>query len=115
MMPVSGITNGSQPVLGFNYGAKEYKRVRSGIKFMSIVCIVYTTLIWLVLRMFPEFFIRIFNSEPELIQKGVPSMNIYFFGFFAMSLQFSGQSTYVALGKSKQAVFFSLLRKIIIV
>ncbi|WP_461615229.1 MATE family efflux transporter [Clostridium sp. Marseille-QA1073] len=115
MMPVSGITNGSQPVLGFNYGAKEYKRVRSGIKFMSIVCIVYTTLIWLTLRMFPEFFIRIFNSEPELIQKGIPSMNIYFFGFFAMSLQFAGQSTYVALGKSKQAVFFSLLRKIIIV
>ncbi|WP_454055311.1 MATE family efflux transporter [Clostridium sp. Marseille-Q7071] len=115
MMPVSGITNGSQPVLGFNYGAKEYKRVRSGIKFMSIVCILYTTLIWLVLRMFPEFFIRIFNSEPELIQKGIPSMNIYFFGFFAMSLQFAGQSTYVALGKSKQAVFFSLLRKIIIV
>ena len=115
MMPVSGITNGSQPVLGFNYGAKEYKRVRSGIKFMSIVCILYTTLIWLILRMFPEFFIRIFNSEPELIQKGIPSMNIYFFGFFAMSLQFAGQSTYVALGKSKQAVFFSLLRKIIIV
>ncbi len=115
MMPVSGITNGSQPVLGFNYGAKEYKRVRSGIKFMSIVCIVYTTLIWITLRMFPEFFIRIFNSEPELIQKGIPSMNIYFFGFFAMSLQFAGQSTYVALGKSKQAVFFSLLRKIIIV
>lgn len=115
MMPVSGITNGSQPVLGFNYGAKEYTRVRSGIKFMSIVCILYTTLIWLILRMFPEFFIRIFNSEPELIQNGVPSMNIYFFGFFAMSLQFSGQSTYVALGRSKQAVFFSLLRKIIIV
>ncbi len=115
MMPVSGITNGSQPVLGFNYGAKEYKRVRSGIKFMSIVCILYTTLIWLILRMFPEFFIRIFNSEPELIQKGIPSMNIYFFGFFAMSLQFAGQSTYVALGRSKQAVFFSLLRKIIIV
>lgn len=115
MMPVSGITNGSQPVLGFNYGAKEYKRVRSGIKFMSIVCILYTTFIWLILRMFPEFFIRIFNSEPELIQNGVPSMNIYFFGFFAMSLQFSGQSTYVALGRSKQAVFFSLLRKIIIV
>lgn len=115
MMPVSGITNGSQPVLGFNYGAKEYRRVRSGIKFMSIVCILYTTLIWIILRMFPEFFIRIFNSEPELIQKGIPSMNIYFFGFFAMSLQFAGQSTYVALGKSKQAVFFSLLRKIIIV
>ncbi|WP_138207620.1 MATE family efflux transporter [Haloimpatiens lingqiaonensis] len=115
MMPVRGITNGSQPVLGFNYGAKEYGRVRSGIKFMSVVCIIYTFALWLILRTFPEFFIRIFNNNPELIKNGVPAMNIYFFGFFMMSLQFSGQSTYVALGKSKQAIFFSLLRKIIIV
>ncbi|WP_035291920.1 MATE family efflux transporter [Clostridium sp. KNHs214] len=115
IMPVRGITNGSQPVLGFNYGAKEYGRVRSGIKFMSVVCIIYTFVLWLILRTFPEFFIRIFSNDPELIKKGVPAMNIYFFGFFMMSLQFSGQSTYVALGKSKQAIFFSLLRKIIIV
>ena len=115
MMPVHGITNGSQPVLGFNYGAKKYERVRSGIKFMSIVCIIYASLIWLVLRIFPEFFIKIFNSDPALIKSTVPAMNMYFFGFFMMSLQFSGQSTYVALGKSKQAIFFSLLRKIIIV
>ncbi|WP_102399866.1 MATE family efflux transporter [Haloimpatiens massiliensis] len=115
IMPVRGITNGSQPILGFNYGAKKYDRVRSGIKFMSIVCILYTTIIWIVLRAFPEFFIRIFNNNPELIKKGIPAMNTYFFGFFMMSLQFSGQSTYVALGKSKHAITFTLLRKIIIV
>ena len=65
--------------------------------------------------LFPEFFIHIFNSEPELIADGVPALNLYFFGFFMMSLQFSGQSVFVALGRSKQAVFFSLLRKAIIV
>ncbi|WP_392486165.1 MATE family efflux transporter [Haloimpatiens sp. FM7315] len=115
IMPVHGITSASQPVLGFNYGAKKYHRVISGIKFLSIVCICYTSIMWLVLRIFPEFFIKIFNNDKELITKGVPCINLYFFGFFMMSLQIAGQATYVALGKSKQAIFFSLLRKIIIV
>ena len=64
---------------------------------------------------FPHFFIHLFNSDPELIEKGVPAMRIYFAGIFMMSLQFAGQSTAVALGRSKQAVFFSLFRKVIIV
>ncbi|MBS6860840.1 MAG: MATE family efflux transporter [Clostridiales bacterium] len=114
-MPVNGLTNGAQPVMGYNYGAHLYSRVRSGIRFTSIVCILYTTLAWIILMMAPEFFIHIFNSDPELIADGVPALNLYFFGFFMMSLQFSGQSVFVALGKSKQAVFFSLLRKAIIV
>ena len=64
---------------------------------------------------FPEFFIRIFNQDPELVAAGVPAMQIYYFGFFMMSLQFAGQAVFVALGKSKKAVFFSIFRKIIIV
>ncbi|MGN1141815.1 MAG: MATE family efflux transporter [Oliverpabstia sp.] len=114
-MPVQGITNASQPVLGYNFGAKEYRRVKEGIKFMSITCIIYTTVIWIVLLVFPKPFIHIFNSSSQLLKLGVPSMTIYFFGFFMMSLQFSGQSTFVALGRSKNAVFFSLFRKVIIV
>ena len=114
-MPVSGVTNSAQPVLGFNYGAGKYKRVRSGIKFMSIVCIAYTTVVWAILYVFPEFFIHIFNQDAELTLAAVPAIHVYYFGFFTMSLQFAGQSVYVALGKSKQAVFFSLFRKAIIV
>ena len=114
-MPVSGVTNSAQPVLGFNYGAGKYKRVRSGIKFMSIVCIAYTTVVWAILYVFPEFFIHIFNQDAELTIAAVPAIHVYYFGFFTMSLQFAGQSVYVALGKSKQAVFFSLFRKAIIV
>ena len=114
-MPVSGITSAAQPVLGFNYGAAKYRRVREGIRFMSITCIVYTTIIWLILLVFPRPFIHHFNSSPELLTLGVPSKTIYFFGFFMMSFQFSGQSTFVALGHSRQAVFFSIFRKIIIV
>ena len=114
-MPVSGVTNSAQPVLGFNYGAKEYKRVRQGIVFTSICSVVYTTLIWLCVHEFPEFFIRIFNRNGDLLAEGVPAMRIYFFGFFLMSLQFAGQAVFVGLGKSRYAVFFSIFRKVIIV
>ena len=114
-MPVQGITNAAQPVMGFNYGAKKLRRVREGIRFMSLVCILYTTAIWIILLIFPKPFIHLFNSNSQLLQLGVPSMTIYFFGFFMMSFQFSGQSTFVALGRSKSAIFFSLFRKVIIV
>ncbi len=114
-MPVNGITQGAQPVMGYNYGAKEYKRVKDSIVFMSAVSVVYTALVWLLVHGFPDFFIRIFNQDPEILRAGVPAMQIYYFGYFFMSLQFAGQSAFVALGKSKNAVFFSIFRKIIIV
>lgn len=114
-LPIQGITNASQPVLGFNYGAKQYKRIWKGIRFVTVTSVLYMLLAWLVVFLFPEPLMRIFNSDPALIAKGVPSMHIYFFGFFMMALQFAGQSTFVGLGQSKQAVFFSLFRKIVIV
>ena len=113
--PVMGITNAAQPVIGFKFGAGEYKRVRSGIQFMSAVCVGYTAAVWLCLFLFPQAFIRLFTSDPALLAAGVPSMHVYFFGFFMMALQFAGQSTNTALGRARQAVFFSLLRKAVIV
>ncbi|RGC06369.1 MATE family efflux transporter [Enterocloster citroniae] len=114
-MPVNGMTNSSQPVMGFNYGAGEYGRVRKSIVFVSVACIIYTVIMWLFVHGCPEFFIRIFNREGELVEAGIPAMRVYFFGFFMMSLQFSGQAVFVGLGKSKKAVFFSIFRKVIIV
>lgn len=114
-MPVMGITHGSQPVLGYNYGAKQYHRVRQGIVFTSIVGAVYTTLTWILIMVMPEVFIRLFNDEAEMILYGVDALKLYFFGFFMMSFQFAGQSTFTGLGRSKSAVFFSLLRKAFIV
>ena len=115
IMPVHGVTNSAQPVMGFNYGAKEYGRVKQAILFTSIFSIFYTTLAWALLHGFPEFFIRMFNQDQALIEAGVPALRLYFFGFFMMSLQFAGQAVFVALGKSKQAVFFSIFRKVVIV
>ena len=114
-MPVTGVTHGAQPIMGYNYGAKEYKRVWQALTFMSAVSIVYTTVMWLFVHSFPEWFIRIFNQDPEILAAGVPAMQVYYFGFCFMSLQFAGQSVFVALGRSRSAVFFSIFRKVIIV
>lgn len=114
-MPVMGVMNGATPVLSFNYGAKNYNRVLEAIKFMSITTIIYTFVSWLILVLYPQPFIKLFNDDPSLTSACISSINIYFFGFFMMALQFAGQTTFTALGKSKQAVFFSIFRKIVIV
>ena len=82
---------------------------------MSLCCIGYTVAIWGILHLFPVFFIHIFNTQPDLVEAAIPSMQIYYFGFFMMSLQFSGQTVFQALGKAKFAIFFSILRKVVIV
>lgn len=114
-MPIQGITNGCQPVLGYNYGAGEYRRVRQGIRFTACLGVGYSLVVWAIVMLFPEALIRIFNNEADLIAAGIPAFRIYFATFFCMSLQFIGQSVFVGLGRSKQAVFFSLLRKAFIV
>lgn len=112
---IVGITSGAQPVLGFNYGAGEYKRVKKAILFTSLIGFLYTTTVWAVVMLEPGFFIRMFSDSPAMVAPGKEALKLYFFGFFFMSFQFAGQSTFVALGKSRYSVFFSLFRKVIIV
>jgi Na+-driven multidrug efflux pump len=115
MLPASGLANGAIPFMSFNYGGKAFDRVRKGISFVFLAGIGYTSLAWLVIFCFPSIFIRLFSEDLVLIAAGIPALRIYFFGFFLMSLHFGGQNTFVALGRSKQAIFFSLFRKVIVV
>ena len=113
--PLTGLTNGAQPVIGYNYGAKEYARVKQSIRMMTVACRAFTLAAWAAVLLFPHRFIRLFNSEDLMLEAGVPAMHIYFFGLFMAAFQFSGQFTFVALGRSKEAIFFSTLRKLLIV
>lgn len=114
-LPVQGLTNALQPVVGYNYGAKKYDNIKKSIIFITSISIIYMVIAWGIIISFPEFTIKIFNSNSEIIEKGKISLNLYFFGFFMMALQFCGQATFVALGKFKQSIFFSIFRKVIIV
>jgi Na+-driven multidrug efflux pump len=75
----------------------------------------YTAVAWILVLLFPEVWIGIFSRNAELISTGSEALRIYFFGFVFMAFQFAGQSAFQALGDAKHAIFFSLLRKVIIV
>ncbi|WP_330643783.1 MATE family efflux transporter [Blautia obeum] len=114
-MMVHGLTNGASPVMSFNYGEKAFGKVKQAIKFVTVVCFSYALFVWGIIKIMPEFFIKLFNNDPTLLEKGVPALHIYFFGFCFMALQVTGQAVFVALGKAKRATFFSIFRKVIIV
>lgn len=112
---VTGIGGGSQPIISFNYGAGEYGRVKKTIRLLGGALLVYTTAAWIFIMIFARQFVLCFNNDVQLLPIAVKSMHIYFFGFFMMACQFTGQTTFQALGKSGHSIFFSLLRKAFIV
>ena len=114
-MPVMGMTNGIQPVIGFNYGAGCGKRVKTAIRDSAAVLIIYTGVMWIAVILFARQFLGMFSGDANVIEAGVRPLHIYFFGFVFMALQFTGQSVFTGLGKTKQAIIFSLLRKVFIV
>ncbi len=109
--PIRGLTQGAQPVIGYNYGAGQYSRVRKSILFLTAACLTYNLVIWLLVLAFPHVFILLFNEDPALLEVGVKTMRIYYAAYVMMSFQMIGQNTFVALGRARMAVFFSLLRK----
>ncbi len=114
-VPMTSISQGSQPILGFNYGAKQYERVKESIRFSTVLGGLYTLIAWGIVMLFPKQLISIFSDNPNTVTIGAEMLNIYFFGFVFMTFQSAGQTTFLSLGKAKQAIFFSLFRKAIIV
>ncbi len=114
-LPIMGISNGAEPVMGYNFGANAFDRVKACIRVQTVISLVYSSLAWLSIVFFPRFWIGIFSTDAELIEYGVPSLQMYFFGFIMMSFQIAGQQTFRGLGMAKYSIFFSVFRKIIIV
>ena len=114
-VPVSSITDGSTPIISYNYGAKKYARVWTTIRIMTILAVSYTLVIQLLIEFRPGMFISIFSKDPEIIEKAIPDLHLYFFAFIFQALQYSGQTVFKALNKKKQAIFFSLFRKVVMV
>lgn len=113
--PVLAIADGASPILSYNYGAKRYDNVKKAIRFITLSALVYTGATWGLILLFPEMFIGIFNNDDSLLTVAVPALHIYFFAFIFQALQYSGQTVFKSLNKKKQAIFFSLLRKVVIV
>lgn len=113
-MATHGLTSGAQPVIGFNYGAGKYRRVRKAIRFTSVFSVVYSLVALAVLELLPVPLMSLFSTDAATISAGIPAMRIYFSLIVFQALQVAGQAVFVSLGKSKQAIFFSVLRKAVI-
>lgn len=114
LMPLQGICQGVQPIISFNYGAGKFDRVKEAIKLQIIICVCFTTFCWIMAMAFPNLFIGIFNSDPDLVELAVWAMRIYTFGVFALGIQISCQQTFMALGQAKVSLLLACLRKIIL-
>ena len=114
-LPNSGIVAGAQSVMSYNYGAKLYRRVSASIRFAFLSGLAINIVMWLLVMVIPGPLIRIFTSDEQLIATAVVCARIFFGAFPFMAMQQAGQSTFVALNYPRYALFFSLLRKIVLV
>ena len=114
ILPLLGLTQGAQPIISYNFGAKHTERVRKVFKLLLISCFSFATLLWAGVELFPQAFILIFNDDPQLLAFTVPAIRIYMAMIWLMGIQLACQQTLVALGNAKASLFLALLRKIIL-
>lgn len=114
VMPFMGLTQGAQPIIGYNYGAGNLDRVRKVFKRLLISGMILSTAGFLAVQLFPNAFIAIFNDKAELVIKTEWLIHIYFGGMFMLGMQFSCQQTFVALGEAKVSLVLALLRKVVL-
>lgn len=113
--PIYAINEGTSPILSYNYGAGRPARVRKAGIVMGIMILGYTAVTWSLIILAPGTLIQVFSSDTTLIQDSIPALKQYFAAFIFMDLQYIGQTVFKSLNKKKQAIFFSLLRKVFIV
>ncbi|MGN9163940.1 MATE family efflux transporter [Tissierellaceae bacterium HCP3S3_D8] len=111
-LPLSGLTQGAQPILSYNYGAGKVERVKDTFKYLFISAVGYSTLFWLVMMMAPQLFSKMFTNDKAIIDMAAWGLRVYMAGAFALGIQIACQQTFIALGNSKTSLFLALLRKV---
>ena len=113
--PMLAVTEGTSPIISYNYGAKRYPKIKQAITIMFVIDIIYSLIVWTIIRVFPAAIIGIFSNDKTILADAIPAFNLYFSTFIFMTFQHTGQVTFKSLGLKHQAIFFSLFRKVIIV
>lgn len=114
MLPMQGLTQGGQPIISYNYGAKQGDRVQKAFKLQTISCFSYSSILWLLIMIFPSLFVAIFTSDPQLTEITIWALRIYMAGVLLMGIQISCQQTFIAFGNSKKSAFLAVFRKILV-
>lgn len=109
--PMLGITGGSQPVISFNYGANRPDRIRQIIRCVLLLCIGFTTFMFLLSWFLPGAFVRIFTSDPACLEQSIQAIRIFTLMIIPLSFQYTFVDSLTALGQTKAALSLSLFRK----
>lgn len=113
-LPMEGIAQGTQPIISYNYGAKQYERVKKAISLAMKVSLIYSIVGVLLMEFVPQVFVQLFSNDPELIELASRMLRVYIFGFIIMGANSTYQQSYTSLGFGKISFFFAFYRKIIL-
>ena len=114
MMPLQGLSQGAQPIVSYNFGARNAQRVRDAFRCLLLACLTYSLALWALVQLFPRMFALIFTSAPELVDYAAWALRIYMGATGIFGIQIACQQTFIALGNAKTSLFLAVLRKIIL-
>ena len=114
MLPAQGIAQGAQPILSYNYGAKNAGRIKQTYKLLLITCLTYSVTIWAAVMLFPRIFVSIFTPDADLIVFAAKALRIYFGGMVLFGIQIACQMTFVSLGNAPSSVIVAVVRKFVL-
>ncbi|MBE6624649.1 MAG: MATE family efflux transporter [Ruminococcaceae bacterium] len=114
MLPPQGIAQGAQPILSYNYGAKNADRVRGVYKLLLKVCLIYSVTVWALVMLFPRAFVSIFTPDSALIDFASRALRVYFSGMVLFGIQIASQMTFVSLGNAPSSVLVAVVRKFVL-
>lgn len=112
LMPLQGLTQGSQPIISYNFGAENMERVNKTFRLLFTWCLSYSMIIWIAVIIRPEFFVKIFNNDPALVAYAARALRIYMGATGIFGIQVACQNTFIAIGNAKSSLFLALLRKV---
>ena len=114
VMPVQGITQGVQPIMSYNFGARNYQRVRHTFRLLLRTTLTVTVTACMLVTLFPKPLALIFNDNQELVELVGRVMPVFFAGIWAFGAQMACQVAFMAMGQAKTSLFLALLRKVIL-
>ena len=114
MMPIFGLNQGSQPIIGYNYGAEKYKRVKQAVKSATIVATIIVSIGWIITQAAPHLLISIFNRDEQLVGIASTGMRIFLLMLPVVGAQVISSNYFQSIGKAKISMFLSLLRQVIL-
>ena len=113
-MPIGGMSQGVQPIIGYNYGAQNFARVKQAFRILFVCNITFSLMIVTLVELFPGVFLGMFTNDAEIINMGIPAVRVFLIGMSIMGAQSACQNTFLALGEAKTSLFLAFLRKIIL-